>query len=566
MNSEKETTYPDPGSKQSETTDRSDIELRRIKTMYKVSFISASVSVIFLLLLLGALWFYIKDQRLEKINRIYDAVTRREGEVLSSKPGDNEGAGTALSSELMEVEKQISEWREDTRRSLSTLSADINDHITDRLKSLAGDIKETKGSSTGAGTGSAAFEKAKSLWMEGDIFTAELYFRHAVEKEPENWNFVDTYSRAILAWCKGIKEDEAKKTVLPVLRNLEAFLRNQASFLQLGDLMKLKNLLGTVVQTRDRLEIDLEKQETDRALVKARGLLSRTQPADISGLERLHGELGLVKAFLRERDLDKSGGDGQNILTSLDQKIAEVEAGRQALDLVRQAEDLLNSAEKAALPVSVRTSYMTTALTVINQLMAHESQLDQGAGETVQKLMSRLQAVSGSIARKRAEAVLKELTNETDKNNAYFTVHPDRMCAEAIERLTYLARLCENRLTEINDPEASDRILEMLSRIHTAIARWKDRQLHRYEKWAVVKIRDFYETGLKEENGMKREDDLYSRFVSTFGDIDTRYLSFASARTYTEIFDLFYKELSDKQKIELTADIALMDKRELHSF
>lgn len=568
MNSEKDTDSPHSNRKQPERHLETTVDIRnKMKTFYRISLISTSVSACFIIVMLCALWVYVKDQRLEKINRIYDSFIRQqekeEGASLS-KLSDNQASGISFTGKP--IGEHISELKEETKRSISILSKEINDNIAHLLRPPAKHLKEEKGASPNNEDGKAAFERAKTLWLKGDIVTAELYFSYAISKDPDNWGYIDVYTQAILGWCKETKGDADKKTALLVLNNLEDFLRNQVHNLKLGDLIKLEKLLGSVMGTRDKLEIELEKEETDRVLAKAKDLLSQRSPDNIPSLKQFHSTLGEVHAFLKEGDLRKSEKDASDIFSSLEKRMTNIEVTRHALDLIRQVEDSLKLAEKGANPTPIHSSYVATAVTVLNQLMAYESQLEQPTAGKVRKLISRLDRVTKNLSRKRNDAILKELLEEKKKYNEFFTINPDKTCAEAIDKLTNIARLCEYRLAEITEQEFYNHVYDILNATNRAISQWKTQQLYRYEKWVVEKIKKFYETGMKKESGVKEEDDIYSKFIATFGDIDTRYLSFAAARTYTEIFDLFYKDLTDKQKIGLTAKIALIDKKKLNSF
>ena len=542
----------------------------KIKTIYRVTLISTSVSVFLIIALFSVLWMYIKDERLEKIDRMYDAFIRQQAEekdVSPSRPADTQAPEVSFTGEAIGV--QISELQEETKRSMSLLSNEINDSMTNIFKSLEKQLKKEKDAAANrpdSEVGRAAFEKAKTLWLKGDMATAELYFSYAISRVPDNWSYIDAYTQAILGWCRETKGDADKEIAILVLKNLEDFLRNQGHNLKLGDLSRLEKLLGRVIETRDTLEIKTEKKGTERALVKAGALLSQTLPDNIPRLEQFHSELSEVKAFLGKRDLKKSGQDASEIVSSLKKRMTAVERTQHALGLIRQAENLLELAEKVTDPASAQFSYVATAITLINQLMAYESQLAPPIAGNIRKLQLRLDRVTKTLSHKRNDAILRELLEEKKKIHAFFSIHHDKTCAEAIEKLTNIARLCEYRLAEINDQEISHQVYEILNATNRAISQWKTQQLHRYEKWVVEKIKAFYEKGMKKGGGSKGEDEIYNQFISTFGDIDTRYLSFATAKTYTEIFDLFYKDLTDKQKIRLTAEIALMDKKELKSF
>ncbi len=138
--------------------------------------------------------------------------------------------------------------------------------------------------------------------------------------------------------------------------------------------------------------------------------------------------------------------------------------------------------------------------------------------------------------------------------------------AEAIKSLTDFIRLCSRKMADMSDSEAAGKVDEIVAETNKMITQWKTEQLRRYEEWAVTTVKKFYESYKGELGAGTDEDKVYNQLISALGGVDTRYLSIAGTRCYMEVFDLFYKELNNKHKIELTARMALKNKKSLDHF
>jgi hypothetical protein len=84
--------------------------------------------------------------------------------------------------------------------------------------------------------------------------------------------------------------------------------------------------------------------------------------------------------------------------------------------------------------------------------------------------------------------------------------------------------------------------------------------------WAIDRIQYLYNNYRNQLGTGTDEEVVYAAMIDLLGDIDTRYLSTPTMTAYNEVFQKFYAELNDKQKILLSSRITLITKTPLSNF
>jgi hypothetical protein len=185
---------------------------------------------------------------------------------------------------------------------------------------------------------------------------------------------------------------------------------------------------------------------------------------------------------------------------------------------------------------------------------------------SVDALVVQLDQAARVVSQQQQQRIWKEIMEAKAKIKNLYTINPDINCAKAIISLSDFIRLCGRRMADSSYPEAGGKVDGIVMEANEMFTQWKAEQLRRYEEWAVTTVKNFYESHQGELGAGTDEEKVFNQLILSLGDVDTRYLSIAGTRCYVEVFDLFYKELSSKHKIELTARMALQKKKSLDHF
>ena len=560
-----------------ETLEITKDERKRLKTLYWICLFSGLASLLLVVVAITVIWTFKTDQPLVKIGDIHKAYTERqqqERDTSSNKNLDGKGPQPALpekpSNQKLPASLEINNIL------ISRLSKEIKDAVNDvwkvREEAL---LKRADGPDTDRSdkeAGRLAFSKAKELWEKGDIAGAELYFSNAMAKVPDNWGYLDTYTRAVLTWCDRRKTTEEREPAIRVLTDLESFLRSQVQHLKVNDLEKLgKSLTDVLVKKQkllNRMAFENSKNEElkiSEAISKSKDLLSRPVPREPI---KLNTYLSNLRDSLRTLRLQgtQTKVEVSQLIRSIEKRITNTEITQQSIVMMQQAKDLLKNAKDKQNQSLSQIYALSSAETIIKQLVILKYRLEPPFAANVDALVVQLDQVARAVSQQQRQRVWKELMEAKGKINDLYSINPDINCAKAIKSLTDFIRLCSRKMADMSDSEAAGKVDEIVVETNHVITQWKTEQLRRYEEWAVTTVKKFYESYKGELGPGTDEDKVYNQLILALGDVDTRYLSIAGARCYIEVFDLFYKELNDKHKIELTARMAIKNKKPLEDF
>lgn len=556
-----------------------------------------------LLTFIGFLWIYktsrpieevvkvnlkYAEKRLQEMETRFDAVlderTLNLERQLTARLAENQKVlSGAINSHMKTIAENVSESLNDgaIRRSVEKVFADslsrmentIAHSLSEQEKSLSSLVTKMTEEHGNKASAQRAFAKAMELCSAGDIARAGLYFSNAVAKAPENWEYIDNYTKAILAWCEKTEESGNKEQALTVLADLESFLRAQVLNIDIQDLQNLEKALGKIASTRDRIFASREEDVTEvaqneakEAISKGRELMSRSIPKNQEALTYYLSELRETFANLQTGSAEKLNTETSELLASLDKRIAASELASEVIGLTQQAKDFLRRAKDEEDQPDIQVNYLSSAEAIVRQLTPLKAQLESPMATDIDSMVTELDRVTETVSRQRSEAIWDEISEAKRKIEGLYMIRKQIKCSKAIEQLTEFAKFCSQKIARIQHPEVVNKASALLDSTNQAISDWRTNQLQRYEAWSVGEARDLYES-LKDELGAGTDEKkVYYQLQTRLGRVDTRYLSTPGARCYNEVFDLFYKELSDEQKIELTSKMALMEKKPLEAF
>jgi len=556
-------------------------ERKRLKTLYWICLFSGFASLLLVIVAIMALWIYKTDKPLVKIgemHRAYNEAQHQREETRSHQGLEGKVRKSALPEKPFG--KKQSEALEINNELISRLSREIKDAVNEvwkaREEALVKHADGTDPDRSDEEAGRLAFLNAKKLWEKGDITGAELYFSNAMAKVPDNWEYLETYTQAVLAWCDRSQTNEERDLAIRILTDLESFLRSQVGHLKISDLKKLEKSFTDVLSKKQKIlhllateNSKSEELKISEAISKSKDLLSRSIPREPEKLNLYLSNLRDSLRIPRTQGTQKKDEVSQ-LLRSIEKRITDAEIAQQSIVMIQQAGDLLKSVQEKQDKSLSQIYALSSAETIIKQLVTLKFRLDPPFAADVDALVTRLDQVARVVSQQRRQQVLKEIMEVKGKINDLYAINRDINrdinCDKAIKDLTDFIRLCSRKMADIPDSEMAGKVDEIVTETNKMITQWKTEQLRRYEEWAVTTVKKFYESYRNELGPGTDENKVYNQLILALGDVDTRYLSIAGARCYIEVFDLFYKELNDKHKIELTARMAIKNKKPLEDF
>ena len=153
-----------------------------------------------------------------------------------------------------------------------------------------------------------------------------------------------------------------------------------------------------------------------------------------------------------------------------------------------------------------------------------------------------------------------KINKEAEINKRYMTVNAYINSNEALKALGAFQRFVSINAMEVNDKAYLDLINAWNTKIGEAFWSWQKAQGLRYDGWALNKLEVFHNK-YKGQLGFRTDTHkIYDALLRDLGDIDSRLLSPMANRAYSEVFELFFKELNDAQKIKLPSQMAVAEK------
>jgi len=401
-------------------------ERKRLKTLYWICLFSGFASLLLVIVAITVIWTFKTDQPLVKIGDIHKAYTERQQQergTSSNKDLDGKGPQPALPGRPFNQKRP--ESLEINNVLISRLSKEIKDVVNDvwkvREEAL---MKRADGPDTDRSdkeAGRLAFTKAKELWKKGDIAGAELYLSNAMAKVPDNWEYLDTYTRAVLAWCDRRKTTQGRELAIRILTDLESFLRSQAQQLKVNDLKKLGKSLTAVLAKKRTLLNNMASENSKReelkiseAISKSKSLLSRSIPGEPI---KLNTYLSNLRDSLRILQLQgpQTKGEVSQLISSIEKRTADTEITQQSIVMMQQAKDLLKKAKDKKNQSLSQIYALSSAETIIKQLVILKFRLEPSFAANVDALVVQLDQVARVVSQQQRQRIWKELMEAKGK-------------------------------------------------------------------------------------------------------------------------------------------------------
>jgi tetratricopeptide (TPR) repeat protein len=419
-------------------------------------------------------------------------------------------------------------------------------------------------------------EKADALLKQGAVAKAGLYFSNAISQDPGNWSVIQRYHQSLLSYCQQVMDQGQFDTALTLLADVETFLRTQTIHLKTADLTYLEQALTDLAKLRQTItdtQVAKTRQETEQRLTP---LLAKTE--EILAKPTTTGEsqaLTVLQETLAGLQAVDTTGLNDSQVTTVQEKIASLEKQLTALEsatsqeanaanlktLVQRTQQFIDQAIQEPSQSEFILYYLTSAETMIRQLVLAAPEMAT-VKQPVAELTQRLEEAKETIAKAQSQAVWAEI------EQAYNQIKIDEKtkAQDDLNQLLPFRQLLGEKASKLSSMEFLEKARTMMEKVNKAIENTQKAQLRLYDQWAVKQVHDFYQSYKNELGTGTDENRVYEAILSYLGDIDMRYLSTPAQTAYNEAFGMFYAELNSEQKIPLSAEMTLKEKKPLTDF
>jgi hypothetical protein len=166
----------------------------------------------------------------------------------------------------------------------------------------------------------------------------------------------------------------------------------------------------------------------------------------------------------------------------------------------------------------------------------------------VAQLVNDFEQAKERIAEKLSENVLAELRRENDK------LPNDGNYQDQINARIAFQKAILKRMPEVSSSTAKEEAEKMIADNQATLEALSKNQVTAYNDWAIEQIVKFYNDNKAQLKITKNTDEkkLADEIYRQLGPINVGLLQMAAQVGYQEVFNLFYQELDQDQKIDLT--------------
>jgi len=427
-----------------------------------------------------------------------------------------------------------------------------------------------------------AFVKGEALLKQGNMTHAGLYFSNGMSQEPGNWEKIRRYQQTVLDYCQQLIDNGNYQTALNVLDEMEVFIRSQALYVPVQDIDKLQQALIGIAQTKQTVTekmIAANHSETAQLikelLDQSDELLAYQPPNGQPELITQHQESlrnllfswqSVDFSVLTEKDREYSEISDkmtqlENAITTIDQQQATAQATKTVVALVHRAEQFLEKAAAESAQSNLTLYYLSSVDSIIRQLVLLVPEVETAITQ-LSTLSMQLEQTKETIAKRQSQLVWDEIEQTVEQSK----IPENSTAQEAIEQFTKLRQFISEKFAQLSSVEFVEKAQALSEKVNSQLTDWQHQQLHQYERWAIARLNEFYNEYQNELGMRSDEDKIYAGLINYLGNIDNRYLSSPAQRAYNEVFQKFYVELRDDQKIPLSSQMSLMNKKPLSNF
>ncbi len=462
--------------------------------------------------------------------------------------------------------------------SLDDLQLDVQ-HLEQELAKKTG--IEVRAKNQKAPKTDQAFAKAEALLKQGDLANAGLYFSNGISQEPGNWAKINRYQQSVLDYCRQRIDNGDYEMALNVLGDMNTFMRTQALYVPVQDIEKLQQALSDIAQIKQSIVDKMTQasqietaQFVKTLLSQSDELLAQNPAADNPDkitpyLEALKENLFALQSLdanvVKQNDSSKivhQITQLENTIATFEQQLATAQAANTVLILAQQATQFIDNAKNEPAQSDFILYYLTSAESIIRQLVLIAPNMEM-AKTQIATLFEQLEQAKQEIAKRQSERVWHEI----EQAFGQFEIEKSTKAQKAIEQLIPFRQRLAEKASKLSSVEVLEKAQARLEEVNHQIANWRAKQIRKYEQWAINQITTFYNVYQDElGTGFTDEDRVYSGIIEFLGNIDMRYLSTPAQTAYNEAFQKFYGELHDEQKIPISSEMTLMDKKPLSDF
>jgi hypothetical protein len=422
--------------------------------------------------------------------------------------------------------------------------------------------------------------KADELIKQGQLGKATLYFSNALSQFPGDWNVIKHYQQSILEYCQQLHQQGDDETVLNILADMDVFIRTQATTVNVQALDKLATTLASIADFRKTVTAAKIAKDRDDNSQFIKGLLINVeqlfQQKPTQAVSSITPYLDKLKDNLLTLQSVDNSTLPANELSAVNSRIEQLKkmiaAFKQQLIVLQQQSVVSSLVEKTkALIKKVQNEppnshlilyYLNLIDSLINQLVLSSPDTKEMKIQIAQ-FSEELDGIKQNLAKAHSQVIWDEIEKTATEQ---LKIAKDTKAQDAIVKLAQLRQFFAEKSSGLTSLEFLEKAKALREKIEITLAEWQNQQVHSYNVWAIDRIQYLYNNYRNQLGTGTDEEVVYAAMIDLLGDIDTRYLSTPTMTAYNEVFQKFYAELNDKQKILLSSRITLITKTPLSNF
>jgi hypothetical protein len=231
-------------------------------------------------------------------------------------------------------------------------------------------------------------------------------------------------------------------------------------------------------------------------------------------------------------------------------------------EFVQQINTLLKKVKAESTESPLILYYLTLIDSLLNQFVLIAPDTQEMQLQLV-NFSKELESVKENLAKTHSQAVWHDIDKLI---STQLVIDKDSKAQDAIVKLVQLRQLFAEKANGLTSLEFLEKAKALRDQIEKAIVDWQNKQMDNYNQFAIKRIKNLYDS-YKNQLGINTDEEIvYNATIELLGLIDTRYLSTPAMTGYNEVFGKFYAELGDEQKISLSSEMTLKQKKPLTDF
>jgi len=412
-------------------------------------------------------------------------------------------------------------------------------------------------------------EKAKKYLEGGDLANAGLFFSNALANSTQKAEIITGYTDAVARWHERQRTNGNLKNAGALLvSDMISLLNMQVVYVtpsEMSALMEAISKLELLEQTPNPTGEKPTSLPIDETLVaKADALLQTTLQTTPDSVEQQERELVFLIAGLGQFS---NTGHVVDLLSRLDDRLQNIRKLSEIYSVCNRARGFLKKAEAGDPGSDFTAYYISTVDSILRQIIPlKDDQVGFDQSVPVQ-LSAELDRVSKVMIWKKSEKEFEKVDALSQKVKKFENISASYKCQEAMDAISGFLNEAQPFLASIADPDVGKRIKEIITKNGVLMARWRVEQQNRYDSWALKQISDLYSQAKEYIGKISSDNDRINSAMRRYiDDIDTRLLSPATSRAYSEVYELFVRELNNEQKIEIAKHFAVSSKKSLADY